>query len=157
MIELSSIKTPNNKLERILIFYFGHCQVCTECEAERTYVRTFDVTEKTALRRHNTGRLCHICGSKLRDTIVHFGEKGSLEWPLNWQGAIDAGKATDCIVCLGSSLKVHTMGTWFKCCMHIWMRCAKFNATVPKGHYSPLICLGFKKIQLSLGYDKDKS
>lgn len=119
MIELSSIKTPNNKLEHILIFYFGHCQVCTECEAERTYVRTFDVTEKTALRRHNTGRLCHICGSKLRDTIVHFGEKGCLEWPLNWQGAIDAGKATDCIVCLGSSLKVRTMGTRFKCCMHI--------------------------------------
>ncbi|XP_028415928.1 NAD-dependent protein deacetylase sirtuin-7-like [Dendronephthya gigantea] len=83
-----------------------YIEVCTECEPERAYVRTFDVTEKTALRRHNTGRMCHICGGKLRDTIVHFGEKGCLEWPLNWQGAIDAGKATDCIVCLGSSLKV---------------------------------------------------
>jgi NAD-dependent deacetylase sirtuin 7 len=82
--------------------------VCTECDPERTYIRTFDVTEKTALRRHNTGRMCHVCGGKLRDTIVHFGEKGCLEWPLNWQGAIDAGKATDCIVCLGSSLKVRT-------------------------------------------------
>ena len=92
-------------------------QVCTECDPERTYIRTFDVTERTALRRHNTGRLCHICGTKLRDTIVHFGEKGCLEWPLNWQGAIDAGKATDCIVCLGSSLKVYLedsriYGTW---------------------------------------------
>ena len=65
------------------------------------------MTERTALRRHSTGRICHFCGAKLRDTIVHFGEKGCLEWPLNWQGAIDAGKATDCIVCLGSSLKVN--------------------------------------------------
>ncbi|CAB4020090.1 NAD-dependent deacetylase sirtuin-7 [Paramuricea clavata] len=83
-----------------------YMEVCTECDPERTYIRTFDVTERTALRRHNTGRMCHVCGGKLRDTIVHFGEKGCLEWPLNWQGAIDAGKATDCIVCLGSSLKV---------------------------------------------------
>lgn len=28
------------------------------------------------------------------------------------------------------------MGTRLKCCMHIWMRCAKFNATVPNGRYS---------------------
>ena len=69
--------------------------MCTECNPERSCIRTFDVIERTALRRHSAGRICHFYGTKLRGTIVHFVEKGCLEWPLNWQGAIDAGKATD--------------------------------------------------------------
>ncbi|XP_031555893.1 NAD-dependent protein deacetylase sirtuin-7-like [Actinia tenebrosa] len=81
-------------------------EVCTECEDERLYYRLFDVTERTSLRRHQTGRNCYECDSPLRDTIVHFGEKGSLEHPLNWQEALDAAKKSDCILCLGSSLKV---------------------------------------------------
>lgn len=82
-------------------------EVCTECEEEdKSYYRLFDVTENTRLRRHQTNRYCHECGSQLRDTIVHFGEKGNLHWPLNWQGAIEKAKMADCILCLGSSLKV---------------------------------------------------
>jgi NAD-dependent SIR2 family protein deacetylase len=41
----------------------------------REYMRLFDVTERTGVRKHGTVRRCHRCQSELRDTIVHFGEK----------------------------------------------------------------------------------
>lgn len=81
-------------------------QVCTSCAPIREYVRLFDVTERTSLHRHGTGRRCSICGGELRDTIVHFGERGTLEKPLNWKGAAEAAGMADVILCLGSSLKV---------------------------------------------------
>lgn len=81
-------------------------EVCTSCSPVREYVRLFDVTERTSLHRHGTGRKCAHCGSELRDTIVHFGERGTLEQPLNWEGAAQAAKTADVILCLGSSLKV---------------------------------------------------
>ncbi|KAL4648658.1 NAD-dependent protein deacetylase sirtuin-7-like [Arapaima gigas] len=81
-------------------------EVCTLCSPAREYVRLFDVTERTALRKHGTGRRCVHCGAELRDTIVHFGERGTLEQPLNWKGAIEAAAKADAILCLGSSLKV---------------------------------------------------
>ena len=88
--------------------------MCTECEEQdKIYYRVFDVTENTRLRRHQTNRYCHECGSQLRDTIVHFGEKGNLQWPLNWEGALEKAKMADCILCLGSSLKVFILGLNF--------------------------------------------
>jgi len=69
-------------------------------------VRLFDVTERTGVRNHKTGRDCHVCGTELKDTIVHFGEKGSLQSPHNWVEAADAVAKADLILCLGSSLKV---------------------------------------------------
>uniref|UniRef100_UPI0037E87CEC NAD-dependent protein deacetylase sirtuin-7 n=1 Tax=Semicossyphus pulcher TaxID=241346 RepID=UPI0037E87CEC len=81
-------------------------EVCTSCSPVREYVRLFDVTERTSLHRHGTGRRCTHCGGELRDTIVHFGERGTLEQPLNWKGAAEAAKMADVILCLGSSLKV---------------------------------------------------
>ncbi|XP_063056109.1 NAD-dependent protein deacetylase sirtuin-7 [Engraulis encrasicolus] len=81
-------------------------EVCTSCTPTREYIRLFDVTERTAKHRHATGRQCGECGGDLRDTIVHFGERGTLDWPLNWNGAIDAAEHCDAILCLGSSLKV---------------------------------------------------
>ncbi|KAF3844035.1 hypothetical protein F7725_016083 [Dissostichus mawsoni] len=60
---------------------------------------------RTSLHRHMTGRRCSHCGSELRDTIVHFGERGTLEQPLNWKGAAEAAETANVILCLGTSLK----------------------------------------------------
>ncbi|TRY54491.1 hypothetical protein DNTS_009206, partial [Danionella cerebrum] len=81
-------------------------EVCPSCSPPREFIRLFDVTERTALHRHGTGRFCPHCRGELRDTIVHFGERGTLEQPLNWRGAAEAAQAADLILCLGSSLKV---------------------------------------------------
>lgn len=89
-----------------MLFFESHLQVCTSCSPVREYVRLFDVTERTSLHRHGTSRRCSHCGSELRDTIVHFGERGTLEQPLNWKGAAEAARMADVILCLGSSLKV---------------------------------------------------
>ncbi|XP_026786149.3 NAD-dependent protein deacetylase sirtuin-7 [Pangasianodon hypophthalmus] len=81
-------------------------EVCVSCTPVREVIRLFDVTERTALHRHATGRWCAQCRGELRDTIVHFGERGTLEQPLNWKGAAEAAEQADLILCLGSSLKV---------------------------------------------------
>lgn len=80
-------------------------EYCSSCNSQ--FWRDFDVSIKSRRYYHNTGRSCSKCNDgKLRDTIVHFGEIGKLEWPLNWKGAIDAACKADVIVCLGTSLTV---------------------------------------------------
>ncbi|XP_071106433.1 uncharacterized protein [Haliotis cracherodii] len=79
---------------------------CKECKPHREYIRLFDVTEKTGVRRHETGRKCHKCNNSLRDTIVHFGEKGGYKSPYRWKEAVKAANNCDLILCLGSSLKI---------------------------------------------------
>ncbi|CAG0891211.1 unnamed protein product, partial [Cyprideis torosa] len=81
-----------------------YMEVCSSCT--RVYIRSFDVTKFTARHRHLTRRKCYTCVSDLRDTIVHFGEKGKLRWPLNWEGAVEAVEKCDTILCIGTSLKV---------------------------------------------------
>ncbi|XP_074649334.1 NAD-dependent protein deacetylase sirtuin-7-like isoform X2 [Tubulanus polymorphus] len=77
---------------------------CTECQAE--YIRLFDVTEKTGIRRHKTDRKCVKCKGALKDTIIHFGEKAPLDGIYNWLAARKMVDKADMILCLGSSLKV---------------------------------------------------
>ena len=50
-------------------------EVCSACAKE--YLRSFDVTEKSAYHRHATPRVCatRSCRAPLADTIVYFGER----------------------------------------------------------------------------------
>nr|CAB3266083.1 NAD-dependent protein deacetylase sirtuin-7 [Phallusia mammillata] len=79
-------------------------EICSECH--KRFYRIFDVTEHTGLRRHMTSRCCDVCGGKLKDTIVHFGERGDKRWPHCWESACSHVNDADVIICLGSSLKV---------------------------------------------------
>ena len=120
MILIEFVATVYVVFIEMLMHLFNQFQVCYKCKPHREYIRLFDTTENTGVRRHQTGRSCKACGGPLRDTIVHFGEKGGLKSPYRWKEAAKAAEKTDLILCLGSSLKVIlTFQTpWQRPCMY---------------------------------------
>jgi len=78
------------------------------CEDEHIHYRCFDVTEKTNIKRHKTGRNCSKCQKPLSDTIVHFGEMNRFNNPYRWESAEINVNDADLIITVGTSLKVLT-------------------------------------------------
>ena len=77
---------------------------CPSCGKE--YVRNFDVTARSAYRRHGTQRVCErkACArAELRDTIVYFGEKIASS---DLSQAQEHSEKADLAIFIGSSLKV---------------------------------------------------
>ena len=102
-----------NKKNICKYFEYFPLQICSNCKPVEEHIRLFDTTERTGLRRHKTRRQCRHCGGDLKDSIVHFGEKGPFHSPYNWREASRVADQADLVLCLGSSLKVRESYCYF--------------------------------------------
>jgi len=133
-LHLRSGITEGNLSEIHGNMYLENC-----AEGHKIY-RLFDVTEKTNLRKHKTGRICPICQSELYDSIVHFGELNHFNEPYRWENAESHVGKADLIITLGTSLKV------LKGYKHLWPKEAKLVIVnlqwTPKDKQADLIING---------------
>ena len=108
----SGISQSNLSGEFLCRYYWQYNKINSEihgnmylesCEDEHMHYRCFDVTEKTNIKRHKTGRNCSKCQKPLSDTIVHFGEMNRFNNPYRWESGIFLNRflcfCTRCCIC----------------------------------------------------------
>ena len=60
-------------------------------------------------------KLCALNWVNVQKIFIHLFFRGSIKWPINWDGASKAAEKADVIICFGSSLKVLRRYPWLWC------------------------------------------
>eukprot|EP01060_Flectonema_neradi_P018461 TRINITY_DN2529_c1_g1_i3.p1 TRINITY_DN2529_c1_g1~~TRINITY_DN2529_c1_g1_i3.p1 ORF type:complete len:414 (+),score=58.45 TRINITY_DN2529_c1_g1_i3:289-1530(+) len=91
--------------EEKLVEVHGNCfkEICTNGDCKSVFERPFTVRKTMGRKDKLTGGLCSKCGSKLRDTIVNFGDNLN---EVEWNQTVENAKTCDLLIVLGSSITV---------------------------------------------------
>ena len=65
--------------------------------------------------RHGGMQWKRSSGGESETLFFLLFSRGSIKWPINWDGASKAAEKADVIICLGSSLKVLRRYPWLWC------------------------------------------
>ncbi|CAB3401225.1 unnamed protein product [Caenorhabditis bovis] len=78
-----------------------YIEFCYNCF--RQVIRPYDVSFNSKFRQHETPSDCPNCRRKLKDTIIHEGEKTTNLYPHNFQRAADSASSCDLMIFIGTS------------------------------------------------------